>query len=259
MGQPLFGNDRKKAVMRILSARVRALRFTMGRDTKELLVLTLGILPAWASYGTSDPLVFLPCLFISWIAFVCLCISHRRSWLWRSVVLAFITLFFCFIGYRLYERAQLNQRPSQYPWLSFEEFVDPGNTNSDTGEPSDVLKVNFHYKNYGSVTATNIRFRAELPGEREPVILDSPHVAVASGEERGLRVTVPKERAVQVFRAIQTDGSITKLDVTYSDLNGTDYRIVHRIKWNKEMGFLQPETEAKDGYPTLAKTPQGHR
>src|SRR5256885_965986 len=96
-----------KSRLRQIAARIRRLRFKVKRETRELLVLILGILPAWAGSSTSDPWIFLACISVSWIALIILCLSHRSSWLLRSTVIIIVTVFFCFVGYRFWDRAQV--------------------------------------------------------------------------------------------------------------------------------------------------------
>src|SRR6266481_6333034 len=93
---PISRSGKKRMVGKLVSIHIKGRRFTMDREAKEVLVLVLGILPAWAISTTNDPLVFFPCLGLSWIAFLILCLSSKWSLLKRLASLFLVTLFFAF-------------------------------------------------------------------------------------------------------------------------------------------------------------------
>ena len=130
--------------------------------------------------------------------------------------------------------------------------VDSGNTESQTGDPTDTIKIKFPYTNYGSEIATNVSFDFELPGGIRTSF--ETHSAIAPNESKTAIITIPKDSAVATHHAIYSDGSVTRVNARFDDLAGHHFEILSKILWNKEGGgFLAPEIELKGHYLKLKR------
>ena len=74
---------------------------------KEIILLVIGTLLAFASFKTDDPIIFFPCIGLSWAAFVFICVSHPGSLLLRVLIAIAISCVFVFVGFRTYKQPQL--------------------------------------------------------------------------------------------------------------------------------------------------------
>jgi len=71
-------------------------------DRKEISVLVIGTALALGSFRTEDPLIVVPMLGVSWIAFLYICATHEGRIYWRVGIAGAISLILAAIATRLF-------------------------------------------------------------------------------------------------------------------------------------------------------------
>jgi membrane protein implicated in regulation of membrane protease activity len=69
-------------------------------EKKDLLLLIPATLLTLAGLGPDDPLILGPCLVLSWLSFLLICIVHRGPWKWRVLGAVAVTVILALIGVR---------------------------------------------------------------------------------------------------------------------------------------------------------------
>jgi hypothetical protein len=75
----------------------------MEFSRKEIILLLIGTMLAFASFKTDDPLLFFPCIGISWASFMYICVSHQGPIFVRVLMAFAISAFFIFLSFRTYK------------------------------------------------------------------------------------------------------------------------------------------------------------
>lgn len=83
----------------------------MDFSAKEIVVLVIGTGLAFASFKSDDPLIFFPCIGISWASFIYICVSNSGPIYARVLIALAISCLFVFLSFRTFGKAQTSSGP----------------------------------------------------------------------------------------------------------------------------------------------------
>jgi hypothetical protein len=90
----------------------------MRFENKDFALLIPATLLAIGGLGPDDPWVVGPCLFLSWVTFIAICVIHEGPWSTRTLVGVVLTVILFGVGYRRFNsiyRASAEKKDGQKP------------------------------------------------------------------------------------------------------------------------------------------------
>jgi hypothetical protein len=186
--------------------------------------LSVGTLLVLGSYSAGDPWVLIPCLGLSWIALVCLCLAHEGKRLVKVGVAAGITAIFVWVGYR--SIFAVEEEITLYPWITMTISVDRVMPTPGDDYP-DKVTVAIPYTNRGQAVAKDPTFILKHGADSH--VVQGEGDLLAPNEERTLTMTYQKEAVPVFLKQYHEEKVPIYCEVTYSDLGGRSYGL--RYAW----------------------------
>jgi hypothetical protein len=90
----------------------------MRFSPKEITVMLIGTVLAFAGLFVDEPQILFPCLIISWLAFIYICVTHVGSKGWRSGIALSIAAVYVLLVFHVHARGLKREQEDVYEKLS---------------------------------------------------------------------------------------------------------------------------------------------